>query len=57
MSVNGRSRVAVKARIHGDGRASKTPVVCPISMLGFATAFKGSTAAGVAQVRARGGLR
>jgi hypothetical protein len=26
-------------------------------MLGFATAFKGSTAAGVAQVRARGGLK
>jgi hypothetical protein len=31
MSVSGRSRVAVKAQIRGDGRASKTPVVCPIS--------------------------
>jgi len=36
-----------KARIHGDGGAGKAPVICCISMLGFATAFKGSAAARV----------
>jgi hypothetical protein len=50
------TRVAVTARIRGDGHASKRPVVCPTSMLGFATAFKGSTAARVAQVRELSGL-
>jgi hypothetical protein len=46
MPVNGRSQVAENARTRGDGRASKTPVVWSISMLGFAAGFKGSAAAG-----------